>query len=365
MQRRPPATDEDTGGGKAVLDSGIDIGSATQVIDELWTRSAVPALCDFIRVPSQSPIFDPEWETNGLLDRSIEVLVNWVRAQNIDGATVEVLRPSASITPVIWVEVDACGGAESDEAGTILMYGHADTQPPMTEDWDAGLGPYTPVEKDGMLYGRGSCDDGYALFAAVSAVQAVKAQSLNHGKIVIFIEASEESGSIHLPQHLEAFSSRIGTPSLIICLDSGCGNYEQLWMVTSLRGVIVGELTVSGIREGVHSGDASGIVPSSFRIARQLLDRIEDSTTGVVKDFGQKALYCDIPLARRKQTEFAVSVLGDETYTVYPFLEGAKPVDAPSLVELALNRTWKPQLGEGPISSVVPSTDTAVLIHSY
>ena len=180
MQRRPPATDEDTGGGKAVLDSGIDIGSATQVIDELWTRSAVPALCDFIRVPSQSPIFDPEWETNGLLDRSIEVLVNWVRAQDIDGATVEVLRPSASITPVIWVEVDACGGAESDEAGTILMYGHADTQPPMTEDWDAGLGPYTPVEKDGMLYGRGSCDDGYALFAAVSAVQAVKAQSLNH-----------------------------------------------------------------------------------------------------------------------------------------------------------------------------------------
>ena len=135
-----------------------------------------------------------------------------------------------------------------------------------------------------------------------------------------------------------------GTPSLIICLDSGCGNYEQLWMVTSLRGVIVGELTVSGIREGVHSGDASGIVPSSFRIVRQLLDRVEDSSTGRIKDFGQKALWCDIPDARRKQTEYAVSVLGDKTYTVYPFLDGATPVDEPDLVELALNRTWKPQL---------------------
>lgn len=214
----------------------------------------------------------------------------------------------------------------------------------MTDDWDEGLGPYTPVERDGLLYGRGANDDGYAIFAAISAVQALKAQKLPHGRIVIFIEASEESGSVHLPQHLESFASRIGTPSLIICLDSGCGNYEQLWMVTSLRGVIVGELTVSAIKEGVHSGDASGIVPSSFRITRELLDRVEDSSTGRIKDFGAKALWCDIPPARRKQTEYAVQVMGDKTFTNYPFREGALPVAAPDLVELALNRTWKPQL---------------------
>ena len=234
----------------------------------------MPALCDFIRIPSQSPLFDPEWQTNGLLDQSIAVLAGWAKQQQIEGMTVETLRPTAGITPVIWVEIPASGGAE--EAGTILMYGHADTQPPMADDWDEGLGPYTPVVRDGLLYGRGANDDGYAIFAAMSAVQALKAQQLPHGRIVIFIEASEESGSVHLPQHLESFASRIGTPSLIICLDSGCGNYEQLWMVTSLRGVIVGELTVSGIKEGVHSGDASGIVPSSFRITRQLLDRVED-----------------------------------------------------------------------------------------
>jgi acetylornithine deacetylase/succinyl-diaminopimelate desuccinylase-like protein len=211
MQRRPPAAADDaaSGGVLPALDSGINIGAAQEVIDDLWTRSAVPALCDFIRVPSQSPIFDPEWETNGLLDQSIEVLVAWVRAQKIDGATVEVLRPTSGITPIIWVEIEA-RGAESDEAGTILMYGHADTQPPMADDWAEGLGPYEPVERDGKLYGRGANDDGYAVFAAVSAVQAMKAQGLSHGRVVIFIEASEESGSVHLPQHLESFSSRIG-----------------------------------------------------------------------------------------------------------------------------------------------------------
>lgn len=220
------------------------------------------------------------------------------------------------------------------------MYGHADTQPPFV-GWNEDLDPYKANLRGEKLYGRGACDDGYSIFCAVSSIMALKAQGLDHGRLLVLVEASEESGSIHLPQHLGTLKERIGTPNLIVCLDSGCGNYEQLWVTTSLRGVVVGELTASGIREGVHSGDASGIVPSSFRVLRQLLDRIEDSKTGRVLP---KALWCDIPEPRIQQVREAAKVLGDTVWSQFPFHEGAQPVEADSEVELALNRTWRPQL---------------------
>ena len=319
------------------LDSRFDAGAAQAMINDHWDTSILPALCDFIRIPSQSPLFDPEWESNGLLDKSIAVLKSWVEAQSIKGLSVEVVSKEG-FTPVILIEVDAT--AKGKAAGTVLMYGHADTQPPFV-GWNDGLEPYNPVVKDGKLYGRGSCDDGYAVFCAVSSIMALKTQNLDHGRIVVLIEASEESGSIHLPQHLGTLKERIGTPNLIVCLDSGCGNYEQLWVTTSLRGVVVGELTASGIKEGVHSGDASGIVPSSFRVMRQLLDRLEDSTTGKVLP---KGLWCQVPEPRKKQVELAAQVLGDTVWSQFPFRDGAIPVEAESEVELALNRTWRPQL---------------------
>ena len=178
---------------------------------------------DFIAIPSQSPLFDPEWESNGLLDKSIAVLVGWVEAQRIEGLTIEVITKDG-FTPVIFIEVAPTAGGEA--AGTVLMYGHADTQPPFV-GWNEGLEPYKPVVKDGKLYGRGSCDDGYAVFCAVSATKALKTQKMEHGRLLMLIEASEESGSIHLPQHLGTLKDRIGIPNLIVCLDSGCGNYVR------------------------------------------------------------------------------------------------------------------------------------------
>ena len=115
------------------------------------------------------------------------------------------------------------------------------------------------------------------------ALLALKEQGIAHARAVIMIEASEESGSPDLPFYIDHLTARIGTPDLVVCLDSGCGNYEQLWLTTSLRGNLIGNLTVRVLTEGVHSGAASGIVPSSFRIARQLLSRIEDETTGEMK----------------------------------------------------------------------------------
>ena len=196
----------------------------------------------YIEVPSQSPAFDPAWETNGLIDQTVTLLTSWVSAQGIEGLTLEVVKEPKR-TPLIMIQVPA---TSSDD--TVLMYGHLDkqvrgsggehcsifltpshllTQPPMAAGWLEGLGPYTPVEREGKLYGRGGADDGYAVFAAITALGALRKQGLPHARAVVLIEASEESGSPDLPHYVSNLRATIGTPSLIVCLDSGCGNYEQ------------------------------------------------------------------------------------------------------------------------------------------
>eukprot|EP00004_Rigifila_ramosa_P004578 TRINITY_DN15068_c0_g1_i2.p1 TRINITY_DN15068_c0_g1~~TRINITY_DN15068_c0_g1_i2.p1 ORF type:complete len:379 (-),score=95.14 TRINITY_DN15068_c0_g1_i2:146-1282(-) len=218
------------------------------------------------------------------------------------------------------------------------MYGHLDKQPPMTEKWDEGLHPYKPVYRDGKLYGRGSADDGYAIFSAITAIKALKAQNTTHSRIVILIEASEESSSPDLQFYVERLRSQIGTPSLIVCLDSGCGNYEQFWITTSLRGVVAVDLKVSVLHKGVHSGHGSGIVASSFRVLRHLLDRVEDSASGRVL---LPQLHCEIPADRLAQAAKCAEVLGDEITSEFEFVPGARPVPGTNL-ELLLNRTWRP-----------------------
>jgi acetylornithine deacetylase/succinyl-diaminopimelate desuccinylase-like protein len=236
-------------------------------------------------------------------------------------------------TPVIFMEI------EGDASGTVLMYGHLDKQPAMV-GWEEGLGPWTPVLRDGKLYGRGGADDGYAIFATIAAIRAVQQQGLPHARIVVLIECCEESGSVDLPAYIDLLSDRIGTPGLVICLDSGCGNYEQLWMTTSLRGSIVGNLHVEVLGEGVHSGDASGIVASSFRVIRILLDRLEDAGTGkIIPEW----LHVEVPADRLAEAKATAAVLGDEVWSKFPFLDGVQPVSKDPL-ELLLNRTWRPAL---------------------
>lgn len=81
---------------------------------------------------------------------------------------------------------------------------------------------------------------------------------------------------------------------MIICLDSGAMDFERLWMTVSLRGVLIGTLKVQVLTEGVHSGDASGIVPDSFRLLRQILNNIEDQLSGKMHE----SLQVEIPADR-------------------------------------------------------------------
>jgi len=301
-------------------------------IDETWASSIVPTLQQYIRIPNQSPLFDPDWRRNGHMHQAVALARAWVEQQGVTGLKIEV-HEIEDRTPVIFMEIDG------DESSTVLMYGHLDKQPAMV-GWEDGLGPWTPVLRDGRLYGRGGADDGYAIFASISSIASLQRQKLPHSRIVVLIECCEESGSLDLPSYIELLADRIGTPRLVICLDSGCGNYDQLWMTTSLRGSIVGNLTVDVLTEGVHSGDASGIVPSSFRIIRILLDRLEDATSGKIKP---EWLYVDVPQERLEELKATAKVLGDEVWSKFPFVPGMQPVSKDPL-ELLINRTWRPAL---------------------
>jgi len=238
-------------------------------------------------------------------------------------------------TPLIYIDVPATGAGDD----CVLLYGHLDKQPEMT-GWAAHLGPWKPVIEGDRLYGRGGADDGYSLFGSLAAIMALKEQGLPHARCVVMIEACEESGSYDLPYYVDHLAERIGKPSLVVCLDSGCGNYDQLWLTTSLRGLTGGNLTVKVLEEGVHSGDASGIVASSFRILRQLLSRLEDEVTGKIKP---QELYVEIPAQRLAQAQRTAQVLGDAVYSKFPFVSGMRPLEMDP-AELVLNRTWRPAL---------------------
>ena len=306
----------------------------TSFIEQLWDTDIVPTLTDYIRIPNKSPAFDPKWAEHGHMDKVVAMFEGWAREKlkQLPGSSLEVVRLKDR-TPLIFIEVPGNG------KDTVLLYGHLDKQPEM-KGWAEGTGPWEPVMKDDRLYGRGGADDGYAMFAALSALLALKEQGRHHARAVIVIEACEESGSYDLPFYIEHLSERIGTPSLVVCLDSGCGNYDQLWLTTSLRGIAMGNLTVRVLTEGVHSGDASGLVPSSFRIARRLLSRIEDEETGQMK---LDELFVQIPPERMEQARQAAQILGDEVFTKMPFAGHTKPM-APDVTEMILNRTWRPQL---------------------
>src|SRR5690349_22419858 len=271
-------------------------------IARFWDDAIVPALTDYIRIPAKSPHFDKDWAKNGHIEKAVTMAADWCRKNPVAGAKLEIVRIEGR-TPLLFIDVPASKGAE--KAGTVLLYGHLDKQPEMT-GWADGMGPWLPVMKDGKLYGRGGADDGYAVFSATAALRFLQEEKRPHARCVILIESCEESGSYDLPAYLEALAPRIGTPDLVVGLDSGCGNYDQLWGTTSLRGLINGVLSVEVLSEGVHSGDASGVVAEGARVARQLLERIDDSATGVVKP---AAFHAQIPPERSEQAKRAAEVL--------------------------------------------------------
>jgi acetylornithine deacetylase/succinyl-diaminopimelate desuccinylase-like protein len=310
----------------------MDPSRVTASIDAQWQGSIVERLQEYVRIPAKSPMFDPDWERNGHIEAAVNLIAQWCRAQPIPGMRVDVRR-LPGLTPIVLIDIPG------ELPDCVLFYGHLDKQPEFT-GWLPGLGPWEPVIRDGKLYGRGGADDGYAAFSSLAAIAALKEQHVALPRCVVLIEASEESGSIHLPAHLEALGESIGKPSLVVCLDAECGNYDQLWCTTSLRGNLTGALHVRVLEEGVHSGMATGIAPTPFRIIQQLLSRLENPVTG---DLLLDELQVTIPPDRRAQIQAAAAVLGPIIAGKLPFSKGVQPVtDDP--VEQLVNSTWRATL---------------------
>jgi acetylornithine deacetylase/succinyl-diaminopimelate desuccinylase-like protein len=315
----------------------MNVERLTRYIDTAWDQSIVPALSEYIRIPNKSVHFDPQWEQHGHMQRAAELMKKWCEQHALPGMKIEIVR-LPGLTPLLFIDVPASGNPPGRSNDCVLLYGHMDKQPEFS-GWAEGLEPWKPVLRDGRLYGRGGADDGYAVFGSLLALRALADQNIPYVRSVILIEGSEESGSPDLPAYIDALADRIGEPSLVVCLDAECGNYEQFWCTTSLRGNLVGTLRVEVLTEGVHSGMASGIVPSSFRIARRLLERVENAETGKLID----ALWCKVPEDRLQQARAAAQTLGQGVHGKMPFAGGTRAMsDDP--YELLLNSTWRPTL---------------------
>ena len=313
---------------------------ALERVSQAWDDDIVRQLTDYIAIPAKSPMFSPDWAEQGLLDAVVRNAAAWVESQKVEGLKLEVVRLEGR-TPVLFFEIDATQPGATD---TVLMYGHLDKQPEFS-GWRNDLGPWTPKYEDGKLYGRGGADDGYAIYASITALLALDQQGVPRPRCVGLIEACEESGSYDLPAYIDLLKPRLGNVSLVVCLDSGAGDYDRLWMTTSLRGMVSGVLKVEVLTEGIHSGDASGVVPSSFRILRQVLDRLEDSRTGRLLP---ESFHCEIPGVRHEQARATAAILKEEVYKRLPWACGADggpvlPVTQDP-VEVLLNRTWRPTL---------------------
>jgi acetylornithine deacetylase/succinyl-diaminopimelate desuccinylase-like protein len=299
-----------------------------------FERAALPALTEFATIPSLSPMFDAQWATDGYLDQAAELLAAWAHERTLKNVEIEIRRLEGR-TPMLVVTVDSTAG----DTGTVILYGHLDKQPPLG-NWSDGLGPYTPVRRGDRLYARGVADDGYACFSALSAIEAMEANDIPHGRCVVLIEASEESGSVDLETYLDDLAEHLGDVELLICLDSGALTYDRLWVTSSLRGVVNLEIKVAVLEEGRHSGSASGVVPSSFRVLRQLLDRVEDSTTGEIL---VKELHAKVPDSHAKSAHDIAAEFGDVFANDFPTLEGLELMGADA-EERILRRNWYPTL---------------------
>jgi acetylornithine deacetylase/succinyl-diaminopimelate desuccinylase-like protein len=299
-----------------------------------FERDALDTLMTFATIPSLSPDFDAEWAEHGYLQEAAELLADWARSRKLDHVAVEIHYLEGR-TPTLTITVDSTAG----EGGTVVLYGHLDKQPPLG-DWSEGLDPYVPVRRGDRLYARGVSDDGYAIFSALSAIEAMEHSNIPHARCVVLIEASEESGSTDLEAYLDDLAEHLGNVELLICLDSGALTYDRLWVTTSLRGLVNVALTVRVLEQSQHSGSVSGVVPSSFRILRELLDRVEDSVTGKVL---VPEMHAEIPEAAVRSTHDIAHEFGDVLAKEIPSTPGLELMGATEADRL-LRRTWSPTL---------------------
>ena len=312
----------------------MDPDQIKEYVNRHVDQGVIPTLVEFVRIPSLSPDYDPNWETNGLLLEAMNLMIKYVDSLSIKGFTHEVLKEPGKP----WLFYGTLP-ATDPSLPTVLMYGHFDKQPHM-EGWSEGLGPATPVIRGDRLYGRGCSDDGYAIPTSAVIMKALQEFSIPHGKIILIGENEEESDSSSLVYYVNLLKPRMGQIDIVVCLDSGILTYDQLWVTTSLRGIMNLDLTVKTLKAGVHSGGGSGIIPSTFRILEILLSRIEDKDTGRIL---VPELHTNIDPQVYIDKASTIKVINDSFLKLIPFEDGVKPVSN-DLTQMYLDNTYVPTL---------------------
>ena len=311
----------------------VDLDRLIERADELWEDSIIPSLSEFIGIEALSPGFEPDWELKGELNSAIELFSSWLVDQELDGMTYKIHQIEGR-TPVLLVTVEGTG------PGEVIFYSHLDKQPSREHLWSEGLHPLKAVRRDPWLFGRGALDDGYGGYVCVTALKMLQEQGIPYPRSHFLIETCEESGSYDLPPYLDELTQELGNPNLIVVLDSGGPDYEHIWVTEALRGLVAGTLSVQVSNEGVHSGMSGGVIPSSFRIQRILLDRVEDSNSGEILI---PEMHVEISDKVRNEAEDLGGLLGDELWSQLPVVDNLKPQNE-GAAEILLDMNWRPAM---------------------
>ena len=311
----------------------VDLDSMAENADRIWEESILPSLSEFIEIHALSPMFEPNWDELGELQATLDLFCSWLDNQGLQGMSYNVHR-IANHSPVLLVTIEGTG------SGEVLFYSHLDKQPSRPHLWSEGLHPLKAVRREPFLYGRGSVDDGYGGYLCVTAIRLLQEAGIPHPKATFLIETCEESGSYDLPPYLDELTEDLGNPDLVVVLDSGGPSYEHIWVTEALRGLVAGNLSVRVSHEGVHSGMSGGAIPSSFRIQRMLLDRIENSQTGEVLI---PEMHVDISDNIMQQATALAEVLGDELWSSLPTVETLES-QSKDASEMLLDINWRPAL---------------------
>jgi acetylornithine deacetylase/succinyl-diaminopimelate desuccinylase-like protein len=318
-------------------------------IDRRFRSRGIELLESFVSIRSLSPAFDPLWREHGEISRALDLFGTWASTLEIPGLRWRRSDISGR-TPALVVEIPPSSQRES--SGGVLIYGHLDKQP-ASAPWHEDTDPFVATRSGDLLYGRGVVDDGYSLPCALLALESLAQAGLEYPRTTVIIEASEESGSPDLDAHIDALMSLLGDVELVICLDSGGLDDRRLWVTTSLRGNLVLTVDVEVLQHGVHSGSAGGVVPSSFRIMRQILDRLEDSTTGeVIPDF----LRPSIPSSVLEHALELANDLDDPLARAFPIVDGLV-LDGSSGEERIVRQTWGPSVAYTGVDGMPPLKD--------
>lgn len=311
----------------------VDLDSMAENADRIWEESILPSLSEFIEIHALSPMFEPNWDELGELQATLDLFCSWLDNQGLQGMSYNVHR-IANHSPVLLVTIEGTG------SGEVLFYSHLDKQPSRPHLWSEGLHPLKAVRREPFLYGRGSVDDGYGGYLCVTAIRLLQEAGIPHPKATFLIETCEESGSYDLPPYLDELTEKLGNPDLVVVLDSGGPSYEHIWVTEALRGLVAGNLRVRVSHEGVHSGMSGGAIPSSFRIQRMLLDRIENSQTGEVLI---PEMHVEISDNIMQQATALAEVLGDELWSSLPTVEALES-QSKDVSEMLLDINWRPAL---------------------